>query len=78
MLVFRKGQWKEIVLPLVDPVFSEEHKKLAASIAASSVKTGDALMAVVEEALYKRLYPGLLLRKESPLLLRKEHGGPKD
>jgi hypothetical protein len=64
MLVFRKGQWKEIVLPLVDPVFSEEHKKLAASIAASSAKTGDAVMAEVEAALYRRLYPGLLPRKE--------------
>ncbi len=64
MLVFRKGQWKEIVLPLVDPVFSEDHKKLAASIAASSAKTGDALMAEVEEFLYRRLYPGPLPRKE--------------
>lgn len=70
MLIFRKGKWKEIVLPLVDPVFSEEHKKLAASIAASSAKTGDALMGVVEEFLYMRLYPGLLPRKE--------HRGPKD
>jgi len=78
MLVFRKGQWKEIVLPLVDPIFSEEHKKLAASIAASSAKTGDALMAVVEEALYMRLYPGLLPGKESLLLPGKEHSSPKD
>ena len=78
MLVFRKGQWKDIVISLVDPVFSEEHKKLAASIAASSGKTGDAAMAVVEEALYSRLYPGLLPRKESPLLPRKEHSSPEN
>jgi hypothetical protein len=78
MLVFRKGQWKEIVLPLVDPVFSEDHKKLAASIAASSAKTGDALMAEVEEFLYRRLYPGLLPRKESLLLPRKEHSSPEN
>ena len=78
MFVFRKGQWKEIVLPLVDPIFSEEHKRLAVSIAASSAKTGDALMAVVEEALYKRLYPGLLSGKESLLLSGKKHSSPKD
>jgi hypothetical protein len=64
MLVFRKGQWKEIDVPLVDPIFSEEHKRLAASIAASSAKTGDALMMELEEFLYRRLYPGLLPRKE--------------
>jgi len=78
MLVFRKGQWKEIVLPLVDPLFSEEHKRLAASIAASSAKTGDALMAEIEETLYKRLYPGLLFGEKPLLLLGEKHCSPKD
>ena len=77
MLVFRKGQWKEFAVALVDPMFSEEHKKLAASIAASSAKAGDALIAKVEEEMYKRLYPGLVARK-GDLLSGKEHGTPKN
>ena len=68
MLVFRKGAWKEVNLKLCDPLFSENHKRVAASIAASSAKTGDALLAEVEEALYRRLFS----------LSGKEHRGPKN
>jgi len=42
MLVFRKGQWKTVQLPAIDPMFSLVHKqRLAAAAAAGTFEKAE-------------------------------------
>jgi hypothetical protein len=42
MLVFRKGQWKTVQLPAIDPMFSLVHKqRLAAAISGGTFEKAE-------------------------------------
>ena len=73
MLVFHSGAWSDIQVSLSDPIFTEGHRREAASMIASYMKKGISLVAATAEAektLYLRLYSGLVMRKE--------HGTPEN
>ena len=73
MLVFRSGIWRSVDVPLSDPIFTEGHRREAASMIASSMEGGSSSVTAIAEAekvLYLRLYKGLVVRKE--------HCAPKD
>jgi hypothetical protein len=66
MLVFRSGTWTTTPVVLSDPIFTEGHRREIASIIASRMEKGDSLVAATaaaEQALYLRLYGGLVMRK---------------
>ena len=66
MLVFRAGAWTEIDVVLSDPIFTEGHRREIAAIIASRMEKGDSLTAATaaaEQAMYLRLYGGLVVRK---------------
>lgn len=67
MLVFRKGQWYTIEVPLSDPLLSEHHRQELASTAVSWIVRGASFttaIAEAEKALYMRLYRKLKLPRE--------------
>jgi hypothetical protein len=73
MLVFRGGAWRNVQVVLSDPLFTEGHRREAASMIAAGMDKGASLVAATaaaEKALYLRLYPDLAIREE--------HGPPKN
>jgi hypothetical protein len=67
MLVFRSGSWRNVQVVLSDPLFTEGHRREAASMIAASMDKGASLVAATaaaENALYLRLYPDLAIREE--------------
>lgn len=67
MLVFRSGGWRNVQVVLSDPLFTEGHRREAASMIAASMDKGASLVAATaaaENALYLRLYPDLAIREE--------------
>ena len=73
MLVFRSGAWRNVQVVLSDPLFTEGHRREAASMIAASMDKGASLVAATaaaENALYLRLYPDLAIREE--------HGRPEN
>ena len=66
MLVFRAGVWIIIDVVLSDPIFTDGHHREIAAIIASRMEKGDSLVAATaaaEQAIYLRLYGGLVVRK---------------
>lgn len=70
MLVFQRGAWHDIEIPLDDPVLTEGHKRFVAAAVASGKS-----LAAAEAALFDILYkaPG-----SAPLrIFREEHRSPQ-
>ena len=60
MLVFRKGQWKTVQLPAIDPMFSLAHKqRLAAAVSGAAVSgaaSGAEAFQKAEIEIYKEIF----------------------
>jgi hydroxymethylpyrimidine/phosphomethylpyrimidine kinase len=73
MLVFRSGSWRNVQVVLSDPLFTDGHRREAASIIAARMGKGASLVAATaaaEQVLYSSLY--------AELVTREEHGPPEN
>jgi len=60
MLVFRRNMWYAIQLPFSDPMLTEQHKRVAAAVAANEIAKGIAVevaTATAEKTMYEAIYP---------------------
>jgi hypothetical protein len=59
MLVFRRNMWYAIQLPFSDPILTDEHKRIAAAVAANEVAKGvsvEVATATAEKTMYEKIY----------------------
>jgi hypothetical protein len=74
MWVFSRGKWQDIALPFSDPVWTEAHRRMAATVIASALGRGATAREAereAEEVVYGVLYDGLGIAG-------KEHGAPQN
>lgn len=74
MWVFSRGKWIDITLPFSDPVWTEGHKRMAATVIASALGRGATIVAAereAEEVVYSVLYEGLSVTG-------KQHSAPQN
>ena len=69
--MFRRGRWYEIALPFSDPMLTEAHLALAASVAVSQLVEGASVESAVAEA-EKTMYSRILG------ISREEHNTPEN